>query len=53
MWTPRYLKGISDMALYYGGTDVQLQGYVESNFVGDVDSQRSTTGYVSTLESGV
>jgi len=32
------------MALYYGGTTVQLLGYVDFDFVGDVDSQRSTTG---------
>ena len=39
------------MSLCYGGTDVKLLGYVDSNFVGDVDSRRSTTGYVFTLES--
>ena len=37
------------MALCYEGTDVQLLGYVDSDFVGDVDSRKSTTGYVFIL----
>jgi len=40
------------MTLCYGGIDVQLLGYVDSDFASDVDSQRSTTGYVFTLGSG-
>jgi len=48
-WILRYLKGNSDMVLCFGGMDVQLVGYVGSDFAGDVDSQRSTTGYVFTL----
>jgi len=51
-WILRYLKGSSDATLCYGGMDVQLLGYVDSNFAGDVDSQRSTTDYVFTLGSG-
>jgi len=39
------------MTLYYEGTNVQLLGYVDSDFVGDVDSRRSTTGYAFTLGS--
>ena len=52
-WILRYLKGSSDMELCYDGTDVQLLGHVVSDFAGDVDGQRSTTGYVFTLGSGV
>jgi len=51
-WILRYLNDSSDMILCYGGTYVQLLGYVDSNFAGDVDSWRSTTGYVFTLGSG-
>jgi len=40
------------MTLCYDGTEVRLYGYVDSNFAGDVDSQRSTTGYVFTLKIG-
>ena len=50
-WILRYLKGSSDMTLCYGGTDVRLRGYVDSDFAGDVNSRRSTTDYAFTLES--
>ena len=50
-WILRYLKGSSDMALCYGGTNVQLLRYVDSNFTGDVDSRRNITGYIFNLES--
>jgi len=40
------------MELCYGGTDVRLHGYVDSNFADDIDSRKSTTGYVLTLRSG-
>ena len=51
-WILRYLNGSSDMALCNDGMDVQLLGYVDSNFASDVGSWRSTTGYVFTLKSG-
>ena len=35
-WILRYLKRSSDMTLCYDGTDVQLLGYVDSDFVGNV-----------------
>ena len=50
-WILRYLKESLDMTLCYGGTDIQLLGCVDSDFAGDVDSQRSTNGYVFTLGS--
>ena len=40
------------MPLCYDGTNVRLHGYVDYDFVGDVDSRKSTTGYVFTLGSG-
>ena len=46
-----YLRESSDMTLCYGGTDVCLHEYVDSDFAGDVESQKSTTGYVFTLGS--
>ena len=50
-WILKYLKSSSYMALCYEGTDVQLLGYVDSDFVGDVDSQKSTNSYIFTLRS--
>jgi len=40
------------MKLFYDGTEVRLHGYVDSNFAVDVDSRKSTTGYIFTLGSG-
>jgi len=32
------------MTLYYDSTDIHLHEYVDSDFAGDVDSQKNTTG---------
>ena len=45
----RYIKGTSDVALYYGGSEFTVRGYVDSDFAGDLDKRKSTTGYVFTL----
>jgi len=39
------------MTLCYVGKKIQLLGYVNSNFAGDVNCRNSTTGYVFTLRS--
>jgi hypothetical protein len=48
-WILRYLRGTSTHALCFGGSDIVLQGYVDSDMEGDKDSRRSTTGYVFTV----
>jgi hypothetical protein len=48
-WILRYLVGTKDMALCYTGADIQLCGFVDSDMAGDIDSRKSTTGYVFTL----
>ena len=45
-WILRYLRGIVNHALCFGGSETVLQGYVDSDMAGDKDSRRSTTGYV-------
>ena len=50
-WVLRYLKESSDIALCYDSTDVRLHRYTDSDFVGDVVSQKSTTDYFFTMES--
>ncbi|KAH9770162.1 hypothetical protein KPL71_012287 [Citrus sinensis] len=45
----RYIKGTSDVALCYGGSEFTIRGYVDSDFTGDLDKRKSTTGYVFTL----
>jgi hypothetical protein len=48
-WIIEYFKGTSTHALCFGGLDIVLQGYVDSDMAGDKDSRRSTTGYVFTI----
>ena len=33
----------------YKGASLKLQGYVDADFAGDIDSRKSTTGFVFTL----
>ena len=50
-WIFRYLKG----TIYYGimfskqQSDPSVRGYVDADYVGDLDDRRSTIGYVFTL----
>ena len=41
----RYLHGTWNLAIFYGTSDVGLQGYTDSDFMGDSRDTRSTTGY--------
>jgi hypothetical protein len=45
-WILLYLRGTSTHELCFGGSDCVLQGYVDSDMVGDKDRRKSTTGYV-------
>ena len=48
----RYLAGTNGVGLLYGkGTG--LIGYCDSDYAGDVDTRRSTTGYAFVLHGGV
>lgn len=49
----RYIKGTSDVVLCHGGSSFNIQGYVDSDFAGNLDKRKSTTGYVFTLAGGV
>ena len=51
-WILRYLKGSSDICLCFTSASLKLQGYVDADFAGDIDSRKSTTGFVFTL-SGI
>ena len=48
-WILRYLKGLLDICLYFTGASLKLQGYVDADFAGDIDSRKSTTKFVFTL----
>ena len=60
-WIMRYLKGTSDVGLVYGKNidkfvngkvndrSINVIGYVDSDYAGDLDKLRSLTGYAFTL----
>ncbi|KAH9311145.1 hypothetical protein KI387_026180, partial [Taxus chinensis] len=48
-WILRYLRGTMGTVLCYSGSNTTLRGYVDSDMAGDVDSRRSTTGYIYTV----
>ncbi|KAL6334618.1 hypothetical protein AAG906_019470 [Vitis piasezkii] len=48
-WILRYLKGSLDTCLCFTGASLKLQGYVDADFAGDIDSRKSTIGFVFIL----
>ncbi|KAK8914337.1 hypothetical protein KSP39_PZI023872 [Platanthera zijinensis] len=52
----RYLRGTSDYSICYEGAEtgrvLDVVGHVDSDWGGDLDSRRSTSGYVFTLFGG-
>jgi hypothetical protein len=48
----RYLKGTLDMKLCLGGNDINMRGYCDADWGGDLDTRRSTTGYVFFIGDG-
>jgi hypothetical protein len=48
----RYIKGTSDAVLCYGGLEFTIRGYVDSDFTGDLEKRKSTTGYVFIIAGG-
>ncbi|CAL1361567.1 unnamed protein product [Linum trigynum] len=51
-WILRYLRGSSKMSLCFGDGEPVLVGYTDADMAGDVDSRRSTSGYLITLSGG-
>lgn len=47
------MRGTSDVAIYYSGSCLQVNGYVDANFSGDRDKRKSTIGYVFSSARGV
>ena len=48
----KYLRKTRDIFLIYGGSDLNLKGYPDSNFQSDLDDRKSISGYVFTLYGG-
>ena len=48
----RYLKGTSDYLLCYQGNYLQLKGYTNVDWGGDLDEGKSTSGFTFLLNNG-
>jgi hypothetical protein len=48
----RYLRGTIYTGIIYGRVAAPLVGYCDADFAGDLDTRRSTTGYVFMLNGG-
>ena len=48
----KYLRRTKDIFLVYGGSDLKLEGYSDSNFQSDSDDSKSTLEYIFTLNGG-
>lgn len=51
-WILRYLKGTTKICLCYGGAISILEGYTDADMAGDLDSRKSTSGYIYTFAGG-
>ena len=51
-WVLQYLRGTSSYCISYNKSSEFVCGYVDSDFAGDLDKRRSTSGYVFTLAGG-
>jgi hypothetical protein len=51
-WIIRYLRGTSKLSLSFGSGKPMLVGYTDSDMAGDVDTRKSTSGYLITFSGG-
>jgi len=53
-WIFRYLRGTMGHGIVFGNQQVDhlVVGYVDSDYVGDLNNRRLTTGYVFTISGG-
>ena len=49
----RYVRGTTGLMLTYKKSkSLEVEGYSDSDFAGDVDNRKSTSGYIFTLAKG-
>lgn len=48
----KYLKGSKDRGIVYGGETLAIEGYSDSDWAGDKESRKSTSGYIFMLNGG-
>ena len=51
-WIFRYLRDSSKLCLTFGVSKLVLEGYVDADWVGDLDGRKSTLGYLFTFVGG-
>ncbi|WVZ17457.1 hypothetical protein V8G54_010439 [Vigna mungo] len=51
-WILRYIRGTSGLKLCFGGDKPTLVGYSDSDMAGDIDSRKSTSGYLIQFVGG-
>ena len=51
-WIMRYLCGTSKLCLCLGGKRPLLEGHIDADMLGDVDSRKLTLGYLVTFAKG-
>ncbi|WMV26047.1 hypothetical protein MTR67_019432 [Solanum verrucosum] len=50
---PHYLQGTKDFGLFYKGEKADLIGFADSDYAGDQDDKKSTSGYIYLLGTTV
>ena len=48
----RYLATTADMGITFSGSSTTITGYCDADYAADVDTRRSTTGYVFLINGG-
>ena len=48
----RYLKGTTNLSLSFGGEKPLLVGFTDADMAGDIDSRKSTSGYLVKFAGG-
>lgn len=48
----KYLKGSKDRGIVYGGGTLDIEGHSDSDWAGDKESRKSTSGYIFMLNGG-
>ena len=51
-WILRYLRGTSKLVLSFGNSKPLLIGYTDADMAGDMDTRKSTSGYLVTFSGG-
>ena len=50
----KYLRMTKYLLLIFdGGSELKVEGYIDSNFMTDVDDRKSTSGYIFLCNDGV